>query len=33
MQLSLHKSTAQAQRYYADVEIAENPATNLWSED
>lgn len=29
MQLSLHRSPAQAQRYYADVEIAENPATNL----
>lgn len=33
MQLSLHRSTAQAQRYYADVEIADNPATNLWNED
>lgn len=29
MQLSLHRSPAQAQRYYADVEIAENPATDL----
>lgn len=29
MQLSLHRSAAQAQRYYADVEIAENPATDL----
>lgn len=29
MQLSLHRSAAQAQRYYADVEIADNPATDL----
>lgn len=29
MQLSLHRSAAQAQRYYADVEIAENPAADL----
>lgn len=29
MQLSLHRSPAQAQRYYADVEIEQNPATDL----
>ncbi|MEM6549221.1 MAG: tyrosine-type recombinase/integrase [Pseudomonadota bacterium] len=29
MRLSLHRSVAQAQRYYDDVEIAENPATDL----
>lgn len=29
MQLSLHRSPVQAQRYYADVEIKENPATDL----
>ena len=29
MKLSLHRSAIQAQRYYADVEITENPATNL----
>jgi integrase len=29
MQLSLHRSAIQAQRYYADVEIAENPAADL----
>lgn len=29
MQLSLHRSPIQAQRYYADVEIKENPATEL----
>lgn len=29
MRLSLHKSAAQAQRYYDDVEIADNPATGL----
>ena len=29
MQLSLHRSAIQAQKYYADVEIAENPATDL----
>lgn len=30
MQLSLHRSPAQAQAYYADVEIEGNPATDLW---
>lgn len=29
MQLSLHRSAAQAQEYYADVEITENPAADL----
>ncbi|PWE32916.1 integrase [Maritimibacter sp. 55A14] len=29
MRLSLHRSMAQAQRYYDDVEVAENPATGL----
>ena len=29
MQLTLHRSADQAQRYYADVDIAENPATDL----
>lgn len=29
MQLSLHRSVQQAQSYYADVEIEENPATDL----
>ncbi|MFC2970471.1 tyrosine-type recombinase/integrase [Acidimangrovimonas pyrenivorans] len=29
MRLSLHRSLAQAQRYYDDVEITGNPATNL----
>ncbi len=29
MQLSLHRSVVQAQSYYADVEIVDNPATNL----
>ncbi|WP_170480010.1 tyrosine-type recombinase/integrase [Ruegeria arenilitoris] len=29
MRLSLHRSMAQAQKYYDDVEIAENPATDL----
>jgi integrase len=29
MKLSLHRSTVQAQKYYADVEISENPAANL----
>ncbi|MGR3467894.1 MAG: hypothetical protein ACU0CI_08430, partial [Shimia sp.] len=29
MQLSLHRSPTQAQAYYRDVEIAENPATDL----
>lgn len=32
MKLSLHRSAIQAQRYYADVEIAENPATDLLGE-
>jgi integrase len=32
MRLSLHRSAAQAQRYYADVEIALNPATELLGE-
>lgn len=27
--LSLHRSAVQAQKYYADVEISENPATDL----
>ena len=31
MQLSLHRSAAQAQRYYADVEIADNPTADLLS--
>lgn len=30
MKLSLHRSAQQAQKYYADVEIAENPATGLF---
>ena len=30
VQLSLHRSAAQAQSYYADVEIAENPAADLF---
>ncbi|RWR30458.1 integrase [Sinirhodobacter populi] len=30
MKLSLHKSPAQAQRYYADVELTDNPATSLF---
>jgi integrase len=30
MRLSLHKSAAQAQKYYADVDIAENPAADLF---
>ena len=30
MKLSLHRSPTQAQRYYADVEIAENPAASLY---
>ena len=29
MRLSLHKSFAQAQKYYDDVEITDNPATDL----
>lgn len=29
MQLSLHRSAVQAQRYYGDVEMADNPATDL----
>lgn len=29
MKLSLHRSAIQAQKYYADVEMSENPATNL----
>ena len=32
MQLSLHRSAVQAQKYYADVEIGENPATDLLGE-
>lgn len=32
MRLSLHRSVAQAQQYYVDVEIAENPATELLGE-
>ncbi|VDC19823.1 hypothetical protein [Pseudogemmobacter humi] len=30
MKLSLHRSAQQAQKYYADVEIAENAATGLF---
>jgi integrase len=29
MRLSLHRSLAQAQRYYDDVDVADNPATDL----
>lgn len=29
MRLSLHRSLAQAQKYYDDVELTENPATDL----
>lgn len=29
MRLSLHRSPAQAQKYYDDVDVAENPATDL----
>ena len=29
MRLSLHRSAAQAQRYYADADLADNPATDL----
>lgn len=32
MKLSLHRSAVQAQKYYADVEITDNPATNLLGE-
>ena len=32
MKLSLHRSAVQAQKYYADVEISENPATDLLGE-
>ncbi|PTX03230.1 tyrosine-type recombinase/integrase [Pararhodobacter aggregans] len=32
MALSLHRSAVQAQRYYADVEISANPATDLLGE-
>jgi len=32
MRLSLHRSVAQAQRYYADVDLAANPATDLLDE-
>ncbi|GAB1381677.1 tyrosine-type recombinase/integrase [Pararhodobacter aggregans] len=32
MALSLHRSAIQAQRYYADVEISANPATDLLGE-
>jgi integrase len=30
MRLSLHRSMAQAQRYYEDVEVSDNPATELF---
>jgi integrase len=30
MRLSLHRSAAQAQKYYADVDIADNPTANLF---
>lgn len=33
MQLSLHRSAVQAQQYYTDVEITDNPATNLLEDD
>ena len=29
MRLSLHRSAAQSQRYYDDVELKDNPATDL----
>ena len=29
MKLSLHRSAVQAQKYHADVEISDNPATDL----
>lgn len=32
MKLSLHRSAIQAQKYYADVEIEDNPATDLLGE-
>ena len=32
MKLSLHRSAVQAQKYYADVEIEDNPATDLLGE-
>lgn len=32
MKLSLHRSAVQAQKYYADVEISENPVTDLLGE-
>lgn len=32
MKLSLHRSAVQAQKYYADVEISENPAADLLGE-
>lgn len=32
MRLSLHRSAAQAQKYYADVDVAENPAADLFGE-
>ena len=32
MRLSLHRSMAQAQKYYDDVEIEDNPATDLLGE-
>lgn len=32
MRLSLHKSPVQAQRYYADVDIADNPAADLFGD-
>jgi hypothetical protein len=30
MRLSLHKSAAQAQKYYADVDVADNPTADLF---
>lgn len=30
MRLSLHRSAAQAQKYYADVDVADNPAADLF---
>lgn len=30
MRLSLHRSAAQAQKYYADIDIADNPAADLF---
>jgi hypothetical protein len=29
MKLSLHRSAIQAQKYYADVDMADNPASDL----